>query len=84
MRLLEYVLTHATQGKPEEVIKSIDDHCQKYAMIHVGDEKTSIVKDAMTKKQPKSILELGCYCGYSSLVMAYYSNAMVHTIEPIK
>ena len=50
--------------------------------MNIGDEKGAILKDVLKKYQPKSILELGCYCGYSSLMMAHNSRAAVHTIDP--
>lgn len=77
--MLKHALSTAPKGNPELMLKTIDEHCRKYRMIHVGDEKGEIVKDALKKWQPKTILELGCYCGYSSLMMAHFSKAVVHT-----
>jgi len=49
-------------------------------MMNIGDEKSVIVKDAIKKYQPKTILELGGYVGYSAIMMAHASKGIVHTI----
>jgi catechol O-methyltransferase len=49
-------------------------------MMNLGPEKTLILKDLFTKYKPKQILELGGYCGYSSLVFAYLTQAKIHTV----
>jgi len=36
----------------------------------------------LKETSPKNILELGGYCGFSALLMAANSQAVVHTIEP--
>ena len=35
----------------------------------------------LKKKDPKILVEIGGYVGYSALVFAHYSNAVVHSIE---
>lgn len=59
----------------------MDQFCKKHWMMHVGDEKGLTLSDTLKKYQPKTILELGCYCGYSALLMALHSNATVHTFD---
>lgn len=49
-------------------------------MMNVGEDKGEIVKMALKKYEPKTILELGGYCGFSALLMATHSKAIVHTI----
>ncbi len=39
-------------------------------MINVGDEKGQILDAAVKRTNPKLVLELGTYCGYSALRMA--------------
>ena len=51
-------------------------------MMNLGDDKAKIVKDVVLQWKPKTILELGTYCGYSSLLMAHYSKGKVHTFDP--
>lgn len=49
-------------------------------MMNLGEEKGEIVKLFLKKYSPNNILELGGYCGFSALLMAFNSNAIVHTI----
>ena len=79
--LLEFVQSKTPKGEPEAILSQIDEFCTKNWMMNVGEEKGNIVKDVLKRHQPKSILELGCYCGYSSMMMAHYSQAAVHTIR---
>ena len=51
-------------------------------MMNLGDDKAKVVIDTIVKFKPKTILELGTYVGYSSLVMAHASKATVHTFDP--
>jgi catechol O-methyltransferase len=39
-------------------------------MINVGDEKGEILDQALRRVSPRTVLELGTYCGYSALRMA--------------
>lgn len=50
--------------------------------MNLGEDKGAIIIDTLNKTNPKTILELGCYIGYSSMLMAHHSNAVIHTIEP--
>ena len=50
-------------------------------MMNLGDEKAEIVVAALKKKDPKVVVEVGGYVGYSALVFAHNSKAQVHTIE---
>ena len=51
-------------------------------MMNLGEDKGKIVLEAIHKYKPKTILELGTFVGYSSLVMAHASKATVHTFDP--
>src|SRR5687767_11332981 len=69
--LARHVLAKARRGDPDDVIRTIDEFAYKKAfLINVGDEKGKILDDAVRLAKPKHILELGTYCGYSSLRMA--------------
>ena len=69
--LAEYVGAHARPGDPDDVIRVIDEFCYRRSfMINVGDEKGEILDRAVERAQPKLILELGTYCGYSALRMS--------------
>ncbi|KAI1892991.1 hypothetical protein AGOR_G00139200 [Albula goreensis] len=70
-RLLRAVQKKATQGDPQSVIATIDHFCRhsEWAM-NVGDEKGSILDSVVTELNPSSALELGTYCGYSTVRIA--------------
>jgi catechol O-methyltransferase len=69
--LAEYVLTNARAGDLEDVIRTIDEFCYRQSfMINVGDEKGQILDAAVRRTDPKLVLELGTYCGYSALRIA--------------
>ena len=69
--LVAYVEGHAVEGDLDDVIRVIDEFCyQRSIMMNVGDEKGEILDRAVRQAQPRRILELGTYCGYSALRMA--------------
>jgi len=69
--LAEYVVAHAQQGDPDDVIRVIDEFCaNRSVMINVGDEKGEILDRAVRRASPDMLLELGTYCGYSALRIA--------------
>jgi catechol O-methyltransferase len=66
-----YVAEHARAGDLDDVIRVIDEFCyQRSVMMNVGDEKGEILDAALARADPRLILELGAYCGYSALRMA--------------
>ncbi|XP_043936693.1 catechol O-methyltransferase A-like isoform X1 [Protopterus annectens] len=70
-RILKHVQKTAVQGDPLSVVNAIDDFCKKkeWAM-NVGDEKGQILDREVSKANPDIVLELGTYCGYSTLRIA--------------
>jgi catechol O-methyltransferase len=73
--LAQYVLANARQGDLDEVIRTIDRFCYEQSfMINVGDEKGEILDAAVRRTDPKLVLELGTYCGYSGLRIARAMN----------
>jgi catechol O-methyltransferase len=69
--LAEHVEAHARRGNIDDVIAVIDDFCYRQSfMINVGDEKGELLDAAVRRCQPRQLLELGTYCGYSALRMA--------------
>jgi catechol O-methyltransferase len=82
-RLAEYVVTKARRGDAADVLRLIDDFGYNHSyLINVGDEKGRILDDAIAKAGPRRILELGTYCGYSSLRMAIAApQAQIVSIE---
>ena len=82
-RLADYVAERARRGDPADVIRIIDQYCYNESMlINVGDEKGQILDAAVAEAKPARVLELGTYCGYSSLRMAVAApSAKVVSIE---
>jgi catechol O-methyltransferase len=69
--LAQYVVANARQGDLDDVIGTIDRFCyEQSVMINVGDEKGAILDAAVRRTDPKLVLELGTYCGYSALRVA--------------
>lgn len=69
--LAEYVTRNARAGDVEDVIRTIDEFCyERSFMINVGDEKGELLDAALRRANPRLVLELGTYCGYSGLRMA--------------
>jgi catechol O-methyltransferase len=66
--LADYVVANARPGDLDDAIRAVDEFCyeQKF-MINVGDEKGAILDAAIRRAQPRTLLELGTYCGYSAL-----------------
>lgn len=95
-------LLSAATVTPELVMKAVDDFCiQRHWMMHVGPEKSSQLQAflqecvdyqkslATPKSKPFVLLELGTYCGYSSILWASTLKNMelvddfhVYTVEP--
>lgn len=85
-KLLDYVLKNAEDFNPQSVIDCINEFCWKqHWMMHVGDEKGLILEKTVMEKQPTNVLELGTYCGYSTILMLKNmknTNSKVYTIDP--
>jgi catechol O-methyltransferase len=82
--LAAYVVAHARRGDVDDVIRVIDDFCYHHRfMMNVGDEKGEILDGVIQRVQPRRILELGTYCGYSALRMVRVmpSDAQLYSIE---
>lgn len=82
-RLAAYVIARARRGDVADVIRIIDEYCYEQSfLINVGDEKGTILDEAVRRANPKRILELGAYCGYSALRMAAAApDATITSIE---
>jgi catechol O-methyltransferase len=69
--LEKYVLARARAGDVDDAIRVIDHFGRHVSfLINVGDEKGKILDRAVARTQPRLLLELGTYCGYSALRMA--------------
>lgn len=68
---LDHVLRHAPKGNLDAAIAAIDEYAyRKSFLINVGDEKGKILDSVLDRVQPKRVLELGAYVGYSALRIA--------------
>ncbi|XP_078392116.1 catechol O-methyltransferase A-like isoform X2 [Cetorhinus maximus] len=83
-RMLKYVLETATRGDPQSVVDAIDRFCNtvEWAM-NVGDEKGLILDQIVLEVDPGLVLELGTYCGYSTVRIARLlkPGARLYTVE---
>ncbi|XP_051864963.1 catechol O-methyltransferase A-like [Pristis pectinata] len=83
-RMLKYVLERAVAGVPQSVVDTIDEFCKstEWAM-NVGDEKGLILDQIVSEVNPSIVLELGTYCGYSTIRIArlLQPGARLYTVE---
>ncbi|XP_026163256.1 catechol O-methyltransferase B isoform X1 [Mastacembelus armatus] len=83
-RLLSAVQKNATRGNPRSVVRAIDEFCRhKEWAMNVGDEKGCILDSIVSEVNPVTVLELGTYCGYSTVRIASLlpPNAKLITLE---
>jgi catechol O-methyltransferase len=78
-----YVEANARRGDLDDVIATIDRFAsEKSMLVNVGDEKGELLDAAVRRADPKVALELGTYCGYSSLRIARAApQATVYSVE---
>jgi len=67
-----YVAQHARAGDPEDVLRTLDQFAQQERwLMSVGPKKGPLIRE-LAQRLPANarILELGAYCGYSSIMIA--------------
>ena len=82
--LADVVAAHAVPGDVGDAIRVVDEFCYTRSfMINIGDEKGRLLDDAVRRAQPRLVLELGTYCGYSALRIARVvpAGARILTVE---
>ena len=69
---LDYVLSNAEKGKPVSVLETIDKFVMETGkfLMNVGPEKGKILQSSLKKHNPKTVLELGSFIGYSAILIA--------------
>jgi catechol O-methyltransferase len=80
----QYVAQNAPAGDRDAVIAAIDHYAyKKKFLINVGDVKGGILDAALDRTQPKRVLELGAYVGYSALRMTRHlpQGGCVYSVE---
>ncbi|KAJ5099863.1 hypothetical protein N7532_006864 [Penicillium argentinense] len=55
-------------GHPEKVLDLIEKFEEDYHLVTVGVPKGKIVTDLINEVRPKTMIELGCYVGYSAIL----------------
>lgn len=80
-----YVAEHARPGDPADVLRTLDRFSEEQRwLMSVGPEKGPLLQE-MAGRMPQQcrVLELGAYCGYSSIMiaMALGPNCQVVSIE---
>ncbi|KAL5342852.1 S-adenosyl-L-methionine-dependent methyltransferase [Aspergillus crustosus] len=72
LKLLNFIKTHpdlaAIKGHPQKIIDLIDEFSQSYHFMTVGPEKGSIITEIIAERNPSTMIELGCYVGYSAIL----------------
>lgn len=69
---MEFVKSRPSlERTPAGVLKAIDEFArtQKYLM-NIGEDKGKIVTEIIRERKPQTMLELGGYCGYSTILFA--------------
>lgn len=62
--LLDYVLKKSRPGDIQSVIHTIDEFAwNKQWLMNIGDRKGEILDDAVRRRNPSTILELGNFFG---------------------
>ena len=82
--LAAHVVANARPGDVDDAIRAIDEFCYgQSVMINVGDEKGELLDAAIRRAQPRRLLELGTYCGYSALRTARVmpAGARLYSLE---
>ncbi|HEX8206763.1 MAG TPA: O-methyltransferase [Solirubrobacteraceae bacterium] len=66
--LADFVVANARAGDLDDAIRAVDEFAYEHKfLINVGDEKGALLDAAIRRAQPRRLLELGTYCGYSAL-----------------
>lgn len=72
MKLLHFIYGQKNvddiRGHPQKVLDLIDEFENDYHLMTVGVPKGKIVKDLINETKPKTMIELGCYVGYSAIL----------------
>jgi catechol O-methyltransferase len=78
-----YVEANARRGDLDSVIDAVDEFAgEKSILPNVGDEKGELLDAAVRRANPKLVLELGTYCGYSAMRIARAApDAKVISVE---
>src|SRR5918997_3619031 len=80
--LAQRVLADARPGDLDDAIRVVDEFAYGESfLINVGDEKGALLDGAIERVQPRLLLELGTYCGYSALRTVRKMPADAHLVS---
>ncbi|KAJ5104781.1 hypothetical protein NUU61_002128 [Penicillium alfredii] len=72
MKLLHFIYDQPNideiRGYPQKVLDLIHEFEKDYHFMNVGSAKGQIVTDLIDQIKPKTMIELGCYVGYSAIL----------------
>jgi catechol O-methyltransferase len=70
--LVEFILSKPELcGSPIAILAAIDEFARsKKYLMNVGEDKGAIVTGVIRQRKPKIMIELGGYCGYSTILFA--------------
>ncbi len=83
-KVADTVMKKAIKGNAADVVRVIDNFGYTSSLlINVGDKKGAILDGALSRANPKVILELGAYVGYSATRMAQQlpMNGHLYSVE---
>ncbi|MGB1140754.1 MAG: O-methyltransferase [Halioglobus sp.] len=88
VQVAAYVREHATQGDPDDVLRTIDRFAREERwLMNIGPDKGPLIAELADRLPANArVLELGAYCGYSSIMMAstFGEQAHITSIEVSK
>ncbi|KAJ5751218.1 hypothetical protein N7533_008246 [Penicillium manginii] len=72
VKLLSFISNHEglddARGNPHKILALVDEFAIQNSMMIVGEPKGEIVTELIKEQQPKIMIELGCYFGYSAIL----------------
>ncbi|XP_064000206.1 transmembrane O-methyltransferase [Pogoniulus pusillus] len=83
-RAFQFLLAHAVPGDPRHVLQTFDRWSQQREHLScVGPVKGRIVERLLAERAPLWLLELGTYCGYTTVLLAQGMppGARLYTVE---
>lgn len=80
VRVADYVAAHARRGDPVNVLRAMDRFAREERwLMNVGPEKGPLVTELAARLPAAArVLEVGAYCGYSSIMLAHALGPEAH------
>ena len=72
------------KGNPQRIIEAMDEYANQHEfMIHVGSDKALIIQNLILENKPRILVELGGYCGYSTIIFAEQMRRQASEARPV-